>query len=234
MQCAPEAFTNLTDLSHSLHLIGRRRDDKLLAEAFKKMTDSVDKTAKQVHKTTQNVDKLWGWASHMDDSLEDDLTMSVCEEINGVRIADLELIVDGTGIHYVEFDGVVRGQTKAGVPVLVLVEAKHCVRDTDFDIERCRSDETRHDCLPTRVERFIDAYNGLLDTWKSEQRQGSKILNKLKLQSDIINGLKKDDVQIVAAIGGRLFPESLQKHCKKKKYWPLIPNGRAFEVHVGM
>ena len=229
-----EGPTNLTDMTHSLHLIGRRRDDELLADMFVQMTDSVKKTAIEVNNTTKNINKLWGWAGHMDDSLEDDLTMSVCEEINGVRITDLELIKNGAGEHYVQFDGVVRGETKDGAPVLVLIEAKHCVRDTDFSIDVCKTDAERNDCLPTRVSRFIEAYNGLLDTWKGEQGRGSKMLNKLKVQSDLINGLKKDGVQIVAAIGGRSFSESLQKHCKRKKYWPLIPNGKAFEVHVVM
>lgn len=213
MQGDPSAPTNLTALAHSLRLVG---------------------TAKRVEETAKNVDRLCEKWGYIHDSLEDDLMMSLCEKLNGVRIDSLELLVDGDENDFVDFDGVIYGETENGVEVLVLVVSMHCVRDIHFDLQQCMTDEERDECLPTRVERFKDAYDGLLELWLKKQVTDSKAFRKFEMQSSIVALLKRKNVKIVAAIGGRDFAEDLQKSCKVKKYWSLVHNGEAYEINVIM
>jgi hypothetical protein len=151
MQCTPEAPTNLTDLAHSLHIMARRRDDKLLAGMFKQMAESVNKTAQQVDKTAQQVDKtaqqvdkttenlnkecrerkeLNNWQKAMVDDMEDAVTGAIKDKLNDAVTYDVLRkmpTVKKKGDIYVEWDGIVFGNL-GEKNVLVLVEAKNNMR----------------------------------------------------------------------------------------------------------
>ena len=235
MQREPQAPTNLTDLTHSLHVIGRRQDDRVFAEKLEKVLTSVQATS-------DNVNNLCGCVTTMDKPLENILTTAVCAYTDGERVDSLRKLTDNTGTDIVEFDDAVHGEITeenngeiTRRPVLILIDSKDSLQAEDVDLNACTSQKEIDACLPTRAELYQMAYDGLLAKWTEEAtKEDSKIprrqIRRLRKQLALFQELKIRNTELVFAIGGRQFPESLQKFCKEKGYLCFVPNGTGFVV----
>lgn len=218
MQREPQAPTNLTDLANALHLIGRRQDDSLFAEKLEKVLTSVQATS-------DNVYNLCGWATSMNKSLENILTTAVCAYTDGEREDSLTKLTDNTGTDIVEFDDAVHGEITEESngevirrPVLILIDSKYNLGTEDVDLNACTSQKQIDECLPTRADLYQKAYDGLLAKWLEEAtKEGSKTPRKhvrcLRKQLALFQELRTRNTELVFAIGGKRFPESVQKFC---------------------
>lgn len=177
------------------------------------------------------------WSRNVDRALEIQMTKAMRRHICGKIQNVLASLKDDKGQRIVEFDGAVTGelreQRRNGEirtrKVLVLVESKNNLRDQDVNLDRCNTDEETWNCLPNRAQRYKDIYDGnLLEQWV--QKATGKTQETLQAQLQIFKQLKMDNTELVFAIGGRYFPESLIGSLKKRGFLCLIPSGTDFEV----
>jgi hypothetical protein len=214
-----------------------QRSEEKLAESLQRSEEKLAERVAESHqrmeegflKLDQSVNNLVGWSSNFDRSLEDTLTKVVCDYSGGQTIDSLKEFKDHLGKSIVEFDGAVGDGVIDGHPVLVLIESKHHVRMVDVNLAACNTERERNDCLPTRAERYTEAYNGLVEAWE-DNATIQKHKNRLGRQSDAIKKLREQETELLFAVGGRYFPSNVQTYCKKAGYLCIVPNGDGFEI----
>ena len=259
MQCAPEAPTNLTDLAHSLHIMARRRDDKLLAGMFKQMAESIDKTAQQVDKTAQQVDKttenlnkecrerkeLNNWQKAMVDDMEDAVTGAIKDKLNDAVTYDVLRkmpTVKKKGDIYVEWDGIVFGNL-GEKNVLVLVEAKNNMRlclldeeERDNVIKKADEKEKRKlekNYIPGKLERFIDAFENLEAWYNTSDSRAAK--REAEDCLGLIQRLKSQGItkeNFMVAVAGNFIPTEVAEKIKQLGYWRITRKDGEYEVFL--